>query len=90
MQLQLVGRSAATRTALCALFLTGTLVSATALKAEDDASESLDPRVRVGFEIAPVPLDVRGKDRALVGLGSYFVNAVASCNDCHTQSATSE
>ena len=84
------GKSAAARVALSALFLAGALSSATALRAEDDASESHDPRVRLGFEIAPVPLDLRGKDQALVGLGSYLVNAVGSCNDCHTQSATSE
>jgi hypothetical protein len=41
-------------------------------------------RIEIGFEIAPVPLDLEGKDRALVGLGSYFVNAAGGCNDCHT------
>jgi len=41
-------------------------------------------RVRIGLEIAPVPLDLRGKNRALVGLGSYLVNAAGGCNDCHT------
>lgn len=40
--------------------------------------------VRRGFEIAPVPLDLSGKDRNLVGLGSYLVNAVGDCNGCHT------
>ena len=49
--------------------------------AQDSASGS---RVRIGFEIAPVPLDLRGKNRALVGLGSYLVNATGGCNDCHT------
>lgn len=43
-----------------------------------------ESRVKQGFEIAPVPLDLRGKNRALVGLGSYLVNAVGGCNDCHT------
>jgi hypothetical protein len=43
----------------------------------------LDRIVR-GFEIAPVPLNLRGKDIALVGLGSYNVNAMGGCNDCHT------
>ncbi|MDQ2949269.1 MAG: hypothetical protein M3Y27_25575, partial [Acidobacteriota bacterium] len=43
-----------------------------------------EARSRRGFEIAPVPLNLRGKDRDLVGLGSYIVNAVASCNDCHS------
>jgi len=37
-----------------------------------------------GFEVAPVELDLRGKNRRLVGLGSYLVNVVTACNDCHT------
>jgi hypothetical protein len=56
-------------------------VAASPVIAQDSASSS---RVRIGFEIAPVPLDLRGKNRALVGLGSYLVNATGGCNDCHT------
>ena len=41
-------------------------------------------KIRQGFAVAPVPLDLRGKNRALVGLGSYIVNAQGGCNDCHT------
>jgi len=48
---------------------------------QDDDSES---KVQQGFSIAPVPLDLRGKNRALVGKGSYIVNAQGGCNDCHT------
>src|SRR5207249_4928833 len=33
---------------------------------------------------SPVPLNLQGKNRALVGLGSYIVNAQGGCNDCHT------
>lgn len=40
--------------------------------------------VETGFKIAPVHLNLENKDRDLVGLGSYLVNAVASCNDCHS------
>lgn len=43
-----------------------------------------EAKARIGFEITPVPLDLRGKNPALVGLGSYFVNAVGGCTDCHT------
>ena len=43
-----------------------------------------DARVTRGFEIAPVPLNLVGKNRELVGLGSYLVNAMAGCNDCHS------
>jgi hypothetical protein len=45
---------------------------------------SFESRVRQGYDIAPVPLDLRGKNRLLVGLGSYIVNGQGGCNDCHT------
>jgi hypothetical protein len=41
-------------------------------------------RIIRGYQIAPVPLDLKGKDIVLVGLGSYLVNATGGCNDCHT------
>ena len=41
-------------------------------------------RIIRGYEIAPVPLNLSGKNFALVGLGSYLVNATGGCNDCHT------
>ena len=43
-----------------------------------------ESKIQKGFAIAPVPLDLRGKNRALVGAGSYIVNAQGGCNDCHT------
>jgi hypothetical protein len=43
-----------------------------------------ESRVQQGFAIAPVTLNLAGKNRALVGFGSYIVNAVADCNGCHT------
>ena len=46
--------------------------------AADDQSQ-----IKRGYEINPVPLDLKGKNRALVGLGSYIVNS-GGCNDCHT------
>lgn len=49
----------------------------------DDRRES-DSRIERGYDIAPVPLTLHGRNRALVGLGSYLVNAVGGCNDCHT------
>jgi hypothetical protein len=41
-----------------------------------------------GFKLSPVPLDLRNLDPALVGLGSYIVNAQGGCNDCHTVPST--
>lgn len=48
--------------------------------AAPDNDESIIQR---GFDLAPVTLNLRGKNRALVGLGSYIVNT-GGCNDCHT------
>lgn len=47
-------------------------------------AENGSSRVQQGLAIAPVPLDLQGRNRALVGLGSYIVNAQADCNGCHT------
>jgi hypothetical protein len=48
---------------------------------------SSESQIQTGFAIAPVALNLQGKNRALVGLGSYYVNAVVGCNDCHTSPA---
>jgi hypothetical protein len=39
---------------------------------------------RRGLAIAPVPLNLEGRNRRLVGEGSYIVNAQAECVDCHS------
>jgi len=41
-------------------------------------------KIQIGFDIAPVPLDLKGKNPDLVGLGSYLVHAAGGCTDCHT------
>lgn len=43
-----------------------------------------DPRITQGLAISPVTLNLTGLDKNTVGLGSYLVNAVGGCNDCHT------
>jgi hypothetical protein len=58
---------------LVAIVLTGMSVKAPPAHADEDDT---DARVRIGFQIAPVPLNLDGKDRDMVGLGSYLVNAV--------------
>jgi len=56
----------------------------------DDSADRADDgahgqsRVQRGFALAPVHLNLRHKNRDLVGLGSYIVNAQGACNDCHT------
>ncbi len=42
-----------------------------------------DSAVQIGFAIAPVQLNMNGKNPALVGKGSYIVNAKGDCNGCH-------
>jgi len=72
--------------AAAALTITASLFTPHQAKAEDDDHErhDRDPRVRVGFNAAPVPLNLKGKNEDLVGLGSYLVNVAGGCNDCHS------
>jgi hypothetical protein len=65
---------------LAGMFSSPPRVEAAATSKDDNNEASLIQR---GFEIAPVPLNLAGKDRNLVGLGSYLVNAVSDCNSCH-------
>lgn len=43
-----------------------------------------EAKARIGLAISPVELDLRGRNAALVGLGSYIVNAECACSECHT------
>jgi hypothetical protein len=71
-------------TLACAgLALTAMLISSPRGRADEDQGDDSDPRIEQGFDIAPVPLNLEGKRRALVGLGSYIVNT-EGCNDCHS------
>jgi len=52
-----------------------------------DHDDDDDARVAVGFKYAKdqgIQLNLKNRNRELVGLGSYLVNAVGGCNDCHT------
>jgi hypothetical protein len=50
-----------------------------------------DPaKVKKGMEIAPVPLNMEGKNPDTVGFGSYLVNAVSECNGCHSAGPATE
>jgi len=68
----------------------GVALLAAAVRADDDGSER---QIRRGFQLAAqigLTLNLEGKNRALVGLGSYIVNAHGGCNDCHTQPSYAE
>jgi hypothetical protein len=47
-------------------------------------ADNEEAKVRIGLRIAPVPLNMKGKNPALVGLGSYIVNAQGDCAGCHS------
>jgi hypothetical protein len=60
---------------LAGVALAGTVVS---LPAQGNSD------VQIGAAIAPVTLNMKGLNPALVRKGSYIVNAQGGCNDCHT------
>jgi hypothetical protein len=73
---------------LAIVLISGALTLARADEGRDFDGD--DAKVRRGFEIAPVPLNLTRKNRDLVGLGSYLVNGVADCNGCHTANPATE
>lgn len=67
--------------------LAGPLSTSPKVQAQDIGNSDEEQLIRIGYEIAPVPLNLEGKNseqRRLVGLGSFIVNAQADCNGCHT------
>ena len=69
------------KTTLAAAITTLVLSHAVAVRADNDGGD--ESKVQQGYRINPVQLNLKGKNRALVGLGSYIVNT-GGCNDCHT------
>jgi hypothetical protein len=70
-----LARRAAVAVVAIAIGVMGTLSEPQRLQAQDSNEES---QIQQGFAIAPVPLNLAGKNRALVGLGSYLVNAIGT------------
>jgi hypothetical protein len=71
------------RTSIRTVFVTALIVSAGLVGAVTIAAQGAS-RISRGAEIAPVPLNLNGLNPALVREGSYIVNALGGCNDCHT------
>lgn len=46
--------------------------------------------IQIGYSVAPVPLNTKGLDADLVGLGSYIVNVTGDCNGCHSAGPATE
>ena len=81
-------RAAATAAVFAGILLAGVVISST--RARADGQDDENSKVKIGFEIAPVHLNLAGKNRELVGLGSYIVNAQADCNGCHSAGPMTE
>ena len=64
-----------------ALLASAILATATHEPSAEDKEEN---EIRIGLAIAPVHLDLRGKDVRQVELGSYIANAQGSCAECHS------
>src|SRR5690349_15460129 len=77
-KVQRMERHIATRSGIwLAAVAVATMLQAAAVQAQEFS------QILRGYAIAPVHLNLKGKDWALVGLGSYLVNTTG-CNDCHT------
>jgi hypothetical protein len=72
--------------AVATLVLAGTLIGAANQEQHETTDSTGLPKKiwKRGLEIAPVPLNLQGKSKKLVGEGSYIVNAQGACADCHT------
>jgi hypothetical protein len=78
-------KAAGAKAALALVVLIGMLLGSPPGRAQDTTDDAA--RIKEGFATAPVPLNLKGLNRAqvaLVGLGSYFVNDANDCNFCHT------
>jgi hypothetical protein len=73
------------RTKVLMVVLGGTALSLgmISLGMAKNLKDQLSAEAWTGLRIAPVSLNLRGKNPELVGLGSYIVNAQGGCNDCH-------
>lgn len=67
-----------------AVVLAGLFITSPRIRAGEDDRDNNESKIQRGFDIAPVPLNLHGENRALVGLGSYLVNTVGDCNGCHS------
>jgi hypothetical protein len=81
---QLVKIAAGAVLSLGVVALTGMFSSSPRAQEQDHRDNDEEALVHIGYEIAPVPLNLEGRDRNLVGLGSFLVNAAGDCNGCHT------
>ncbi|MGH9647759.1 MAG: hypothetical protein ACRD4E_13190 [Bryobacteraceae bacterium] len=86
-----------TASVFTALILAGLLFNSKPGRADDknDNNGAQDEKqmIQIGLNFASsagITLNMAGKDRDMVGLGSYLVNVAGDCNGCHTNSPNTE
>lgn len=79
-----MNRSMKVAVLLTAILLVVALTNSSPGQNNENGAKAEKKRVQKGLDISPVPMDFRQRDRDLVGLGSYIVNAQAACADCHS------
>ncbi len=85
-----------TRNAWLKIACTGAVVAAVVISASFSngprakAQSRGDSRVQLGWAAVPVPLNMKGRNPAMVGLGSYLVNVAGDCNGCHSAGPQTE
>jgi len=87
MTLEKLSKALVAMTIAVLIALCGVLLHSTPRVHADD-SDTDQNLAQIGLTIAPVNLNLVGKDLTLVGLGSFIVNAQADCNGCHTSNPT--
>lgn len=84
-----------TGAAFAALLVLGISIVPSSGRADNDNNGSQDEKqmIQIGLSFASsrgIQLNMNGKDRDMVGLGSYLVNVTGDCNGCHTANPTTE
>lgn len=80
-----------TSAAITALVLSVMVLKSPGVRADErDDDQGERSKVQIGFAVAPVYLNLKGRNRELVGLGSYIVNVQSDCNGCHSRDPQTE
>lgn len=92
MSMRLLYKALIASVAIAVLVVVGMSLRSPAVRADndDDHAQNEEQMIRIGFSVAPVKLNMHGKDEDLVGLGSYLVNTSGDCNGCHSKDPTTE
>ena len=84
------GMEVALTTTIAVLVAAGLFSLATRGQAQSPSDPVQAAKIALGLKLSPVPMNMAGKDPNLVGYGSFIVNVVAGCNDCHTSGPAME